>query len=168
MRVLIKAFSLAVVGAMFTAFLPAAAAFSTGSGTCWDYRAAERKFARKINVARDIATAGGVRLDPQLSKVARKHTKEMVRADSLHHTPSEVLGRRVTNWRVLGENVGVGGSVDSLQRAFMTSPAHRDNVLYPSFKHVGIGVIRRPDRLWVTVIFESRNNPGTRLQMPSC
>jgi hypothetical protein len=31
-----------------------------------------------------------------------------------------------------------------------------------------VGVKKADGRMWVTVIFEARENPGTRLAMPSC
>jgi uncharacterized protein YkwD len=92
----------------------------------------------------------------------------MVNKNVLEHTTSDHLRSRVTNWSILGENVGVGGSVDSLQQAFMNSPAHKDNIMLPGFTNVGIGTVHKADRLWVTVIFESVSNPGTPLNMPKC
>lgn len=117
--------------------------------------------ARKINRAR--LNLVNLRLDPELSKVAKVHTREMIRANTLHHTPSRKLRRRVTNWVTLGENVGVGSTIRSLHNAFMNSPAHRDNILYSTYRYVGVGAIKRNGRLWVTVIFEARSNPGSRL-----
>lgn len=142
--------------------------WTSPSKGCWDTKPSERGFAQKINVARSSSSRSRLRLDSQLSRSARKHTWEMVRANSLHHTPDATLRRRVTNWRVLGENVGVGGTVDSLHRAFMASPLHRDNVLYSTFRHVGVGVVRKNDRMWVTVLFEAQTDPGTTLRMPAC
>ena len=81
---------------------------------------------------------------------------------------AESLGRRVTRWRVLGENVGFGGDVRSLHKAFMESPAHRDNILFDRYRHVGVGVKRSGGLMWVTVVFEASKDPGTRLSMPSC
>ena len=136
--------------------------------SCWTYRDAERAFAKKTNLARAAAGVGKLKLDPEVSKAARKHAREMVDRNLLYHTPSEKLRRRVTNWSTLGENVGVGGGVASLQQAFLASPAHRANILYRGFTYVGIGVIEKDGRMWVTVIFDARNNPGTRLRMPRC
>ena len=99
--------------------------------------------------------------------MARKHTYAMDSQNRLYHTASHKLKRRVTRWIVLGENVGVGGTVSSLHKAFMNSPAHKDNILYRPYRHVGVGVRRARGRMWVTVIFESRRDPGTRLDM-SC
>jgi uncharacterized protein YkwD len=138
------------------------------AGSCWNYKPAERHMAKKINGARDASGDNRLRLDPQLSRVARKHTNGMVKSRTLYHTPAAVLGRRVTRWRSLGENVGVAGGVKRVHRMFMNSPAHRANNLAGSFRFVGIGTKRKGDKVWVTVIFESRQNPGTRLSMPSC
>ncbi|MGH2703523.1 MAG: CAP domain-containing protein [Actinomycetota bacterium] len=46
------------------------------------------------------------------------------------------------NWQALGENVGVGGDVEALHRAFMDSPGHRTNFL-GDYERVGIGRERR-------------------------
>lgn len=163
----------AVIGittaALFVGLVPATMATAqTSQGGCWEVKGAERGFAKRINTVRSVARRGTLRLDPELSRAARLHSREMVKQDKLYHTPSDKLSRRVTNWTILGENVGVGGDVESLHDAFMASPAHADNVLYDSFKHVGVGVIKDGDKMWVTVIFEAQTNPGTNLSMPRC
>ena len=132
----------------------------SASAACYSPTRPEKRFAQLINGAR---SATNLQLDPELSKAAKVHTKEMVRANSLHHTPSDVLRRRVTNWVELGENVGVGSTVTSLHQAFMNSPAHRDNIVRSSYRYVGVGVVKDDGRMWVTVIFEARSNPGSPL-----
>lgn len=114
------------------------------------------------------ATEAELSLDPELSKVARLHTKEMIRQNLLYHTKESDLVHRVTGWSTLGENVGVGGTVDSLEQAFLASPGHRANILYTQYRNVGIGVDEALGQMWVTVLFESTNNPGTPLRMPRC
>jgi uncharacterized protein YkwD len=159
----------AIVATGLVAALFAPATSSAANGTrCWEHTGSERLFAKKMNSARSSRSTGALRLDPELSKVARRHTREMTRANSLHHTPSDLFTRRVTNWVVLGENVGVGSTVESLHKAFMNSPAHKENILLGSFQHVGVGTRREQGRLWVTVVFEARTDPGTTLRMPSC
>ena len=132
----------------------------TASAACYSPNTAERGFARLINVARG---SNDLRLDPELSKVAKVHTREMVRKKSLFHSTSTQLRNRITNWSSLGENVGVGSTVTSLHSAFMDSPAHRENIMYSTFRHVGVGVIKKDGRMWVTVIFEARSDPGSPL-----
>ena len=138
---------------------------ASAGANCYRFKDSERDFARKINTARGLAGAHRLELDKQLSKVARKHTWEMNKSNTLFHTPSGKLGWRVTRWNHLGENVGAGQTVTSLHQAFMNSPAHRSNVLDRDYRHVGVGVYKDNNYMWVTVVFESERNPGTRLRM---
>ena len=147
---------------------PSWRAASNTDSTCWNPRAFERGFLSKLNQAREEAGKRRLRLDPELSKVARKHTREMTERNLLYHTSNDAMRRRVTFWSVLGENVGVGHTVDTLHVAFMNSPAHRDNIMYPTYRHVGIGTASASGRLWVTVVFQASENPGTTLRMPKC
>jgi uncharacterized protein YkwD len=139
---------------------------SASSSTCWNDKPAERAFARKMNRAR--SSLAKLRLDPELSKVARAHTRAMTGRNLLFHSSTRQLGERVTRWRLLGENIGYGSTVRSLHRAFMASAPHRANIRRAEFRNVGVGVRRRSGHLWVTVIFQSRSDPGTTLSMPSC
>jgi uncharacterized protein YkwD len=44
-------------------------------------------------------------------------------------------------WSILGENVAAGQSTpDDVVHAWMDSPVHRENILRPEFKEVGLGV----------------------------
>lgn len=157
-----------VLGSTPVAHAELVSATGTSDNTCWKVKRTERRFARRINGARGNTGLGKLKLDPELSRAARAHTWAMARQTRLYHTPSDKLRERVTNWTILGENVGYGGTVSSLHQAFMDSPAHRDNILYTTFKHVGIGALKKDGRLWVTVIFEAVSNPGTSLRMPRC
>ena len=141
---------------------------TASSSTCWTYKPDERGFAQKMNEERTRLGKTKLRLDPELSKAARVHTAEMTGKELLHHTSASTLRRRVVSWRILGENVGVGAEVESLHAAFMASPAHRENILFTKYRYAGVGTAEVGGRLWVTVIFESRTNPGTPLRMPSC
>lgn len=144
------------------------ATVGAADSTCWSYSKSERKFARLTNEARVAAGLGKLSLDPELSRVARKHTSEMISDGALSHTPVSVLGKRVTRWRKLGENVGRGDGVSIIQATFMGSTVHKDNILKPGFRHVGVGTKRADGYLWVTVVFESKRDPGTTLAMPKC
>lgn len=154
---------------MLASVVPTTTSFAgSGDNRCYKFSRAERKFARMANRARTNKDLSKMHLDPELSKAAKVHTREMVKKDTLYHTPTSKLYKRVTKWNSLGENVGVGSAVKSLHKAFMNSPAHRDNILHSPFEHHGIGVIKKGDRMWVTVMFESVRNPGTTLRMPNC
>jgi uncharacterized protein YkwD len=130
---------------------------------CYFHNSTAKAFISKHNKVRRSRGLVPLRADIQLGKVAKVHTKEMTSRNQLYHTSHTALASRVTRWSTLGENVGVGGTVDSLFSAFMASPGHKANILYSKFNHVGVGTGTSGGRLWVTVIFEARNDPGTRL-----
>ena len=154
-----RLFAVMMAGAVLSVLSPVTVA----DAACYVNNDNERGFASKLNAARRAAGKSSLKLDPQLSKAAKVHTREMVNKNLLYHTPTETLKRRVTNWVQLGENVGVGGTVTSLHGAFMDSAAHRSNILYSGFRYVGIGAKKAHGRLWVTVIFESQADPGSPL-----
>ncbi len=137
---------------------------ASNDNRCITYRRTEKRFARLINEEREKRGLGKLRLDTELGKAARKHTGEMVAKSLLFHTSSSDLAERITRWRVLGENVGVGGSVGTLHTAFMESPPHKENVLHETYRYVGIGTSKSGGSLWVTMIFEARKDPGTTLR----
>lgn len=136
--------------------------------SCWSYRRAERRFATSHNDIRVAQGQSRLKLDADLSRVARAHTRAMVTKDLLHHSSTLQLTNRVKGWIILGENVGVGHTPESLMDAFMASPAHRANILHASYRYFGVGTKIANGRLWVTVIFEATDNPSTSLKMPSC
>ena len=169
MKLFERTLKVAIISSAFLATVPLGhVAAEAGSQHCFAHKAEEKGFFSKLNRARRAAGRSTLNLDRQLTKVARKHTKEMVEENLLHHTSSPALRRRVTHWQMLGENVGVGNTVDSLHVAFMNSPGHKANIMYNEFRHVGIGTRQAHGRLWVTVIFEAESNPGTTLFMSSC
>lgn len=159
------------VGALLVSLTPASSMYAvaaTGDNQCYRFRSAEKAFKNKINDARENAGKVKLKLDPELSKVARVHARAMARKGFIYHQSHSQLGNRVTRWSSLGENVGVGATVTSLHNAFMDSAGHRANILYSSFRNVGVGTKFKNGRLWVVVVFESQLNPGTILSMPKC
>jgi uncharacterized protein YkwD len=146
----------------------ATAAAKQPASSCLRLGEGARRIARLTNASRAEAGVGSLKLDPELSRVAAKHSRVMAKHRKLFHTPQDVLAWRVTHWNALGENVGVGGSIRSLQKAFMASPSHRSNVLRSGWEHMGAAVRRSGGHVWVTVVFESSRDPGTRVWMPDC
>ena len=92
-----------------------------------------------------------------LVSIARGWSANMAAAGGISHNmnlPNEVS----LPWTKLGENVGVGGSVDSIQQAFINSPHHYENLVDPVYNYVGIGVVDSGGRIWVTVDFMQLTN----------
>lgn len=107
------------------------------------------------NQSRRAHGTQAVRMDHRVSHKVKQHSRKMARSEALFHTanvPRYLQGRNYNWW---GENVGYSYQSDlgSLQRAFMNSPSHRQNVLNGAYDRVGIGVERHDDRVWVTLVF---------------
>jgi uncharacterized protein YkwD len=165
-----KRLSIALVaGIMFSSVSPVApASAGRASWRCWQYKSTEKSFAGKMNTARTLRGRPKMHLDKHLSRVARRHAWIMSQDNDLFHSNMDSLARRVTRWRTLGENVGMGYGVSSLHQAFMASPGHRANILAGDYRHVGVGTAQRHGTLFVTVVFEGARDPGTTLPPPRC
>jgi len=82
---------------------------------------------------------------------AQRWANQMAKSNSLYHNPH--LATSVSNWKYLGENVGVGYSDSSLEAAFYASTPHRDNMLDKDFTEIGVAVVNVGGKLWVAEEF---------------
>ncbi len=69
---------------------------------CWTWDQTELDFFDRINGSRSRHERTYVRLDPQLTWVAKRHSRDMAQSQTLFHTPDAKLREWVTNWRILG------------------------------------------------------------------
>lgn len=93
--------------------------------------------------------------ETRVSRYAKDHSQAMARKGYIFHSTEAQLQRALgdIDWSIGGENVGVGGSLESLEDAFMASKLHRQNILRKSFDHMAVGIVREDGALWITVIF---------------
>lgn len=96
-----------------------------------------------------------LRLERAVSRYATRHSREMADLGIIFHSTDAELRRTLhgTDWSDVGENVGVGESLESLQEAFLESAAHRRNVLSGSYDRAAIGIVVAYDRVWITIVF---------------
>ena len=118
---------------------------------------------KKINKARARHGLRRLHRDEHLGYVAKRHARRMASKKSMWEQHD--LGSKITNWRTLGQNTGLGGKCRSLFRAFMKSAPHKSNVL-GDYKFIGVGAKWRHGRLYVQQIFESKRNPGNIYHTP--
>ena len=93
--------------------------------------------ATATNTARVSAGLAPLTINAQLSAVAQAWANKLAAAGALSHNPG--LRTQVTDWTVLGENVGMAGDVPTVQNAFMHSPEHKANILDPRYTQMGVG-----------------------------
>ena len=86
-----------------------------------------------------------------LADDASAHAANMAAAGQIFHNPG--LTSATSGWRVIGENVGAGGSAVQIHESFLDSPPHLANILYAPYDYVGVGAAWSGARLWVSVVF---------------
>jgi len=137
----------------------AAALLATTAGSAGASAGQEADFVRRINHERTSRGKSALTVRSDLVSVARRHSARMAAKGEIWHNPN--LGNEVGgNWTILGENVGMGPSVDSLHQAFMNSEGHRENILYPTFNEIGVGIVVDNDTIYVTEVFAHRTSSG--------
>jgi uncharacterized protein YkwD len=130
-------------------------------GTVPDRADAQERTGRRVQMVnltnddRQDHDRRALRFQTRVSRYAKQHSVEMARKGYIYHSTESQLRSALgnVNWSIGGENVGVGGSLESLQQAFMSSKLHRQNILRKSFDHMAVGIVREDGALWITVIF---------------
>jgi uncharacterized protein YkwD len=141
-------------------------------------------------------TARSLAIDPELSKIARARASDMASKNYLAHaapngdTSASLLMEQDAKWQgLLGENLAAqhytsqsGVTVDDFAQRFMDewlkSPPHRDNMIFPTYDHAGVGAAVNGDTVYVAVLFSTdlglkpRGNDGpanavTSLESPA-
>ncbi len=121
----------------------------------------EAGFLAKIHASRAANGLAALSVDGGLRSHARNHTQDMIDADKIYHsTGDELKAAAGAGWSKLGENVGRGGTVDSLHKAFMASPGHKANIL-GDYNYAGIGTASSDGVLYVTVVFMKKGGGPT-------
>ena len=139
--------SLVVAVAILVSLLaaaPAQAATSAEAG-------AEQDFHALVNVERAKRGLGALTMRGDIVRVARDHSARMAREWELYHNPG--YAKQITGWQRVSENVGYGPSVARIHQALMESDGHRRNILDERVTEVGIGVVVKDGRVWVTQNF---------------
>ena len=111
----------------------------------------EAALVAKINDLRAGTGLPALQVNENLVAKARAWSAEMASAGRIWHS---TLSDGITeDWKKLGENVGMGESVDRLHAEFVASPRHYENLVDPAFGHVGIGVVMNGDTIYVSEVF---------------
>ena len=113
----------------------------------------------RMNAERVDHGLRGLTMRSDLNAVAQSWANHMASVGLLSHNPR--LASQVTNWQVVGENVGEGPSIDALDGAFWASTPHRDNILDPSYRDVGVGTAVADGVIWITIDFRQPEHAET-------
>lgn len=109
---------------------------------------------RLLSLTNQVRSSRGLdslTVDAELSAVAQRWATTLAAQGVLSHNAS--LPSQVTGWKTLGENVGVGGTVDAIHDGFVASPTHLENLVDPAFTRIGFGIVRPDARIFVVEVF---------------
>jgi uncharacterized YkwD family protein len=121
---------------------PAASAPAAAAGLT----AQEQQMLNLVNAERARAGLPALKADPELTKLARLKSQDMIQLNYFSHqsptygSPFDMMRRFGITYRTAGENIAGNQSVEAAHRALMNSPGHRANILNRDFTHIGIGI----------------------------
>lgn len=123
---------------------------------------AEQLSLQRVNEERTARGRSSLRLHNRMTSIARQHSARMAADGELRH--NDDLPAYVGPFRALGENVGYGASAEDVHAAFMGSSSHRHTILAGKYTHVGIGVVRDGEIVWITQVFYTPEDSAPRQQ----
>jgi len=100
-----------------------------------------------VNQERARAGLPPLRADPELTAVARAHSRDMLARGYFSHVapdgkdPFDRLRQAGVSYRTAGENLALAPTLAMAHRGLMNSPGHKANILRPAFGRVGIGIV---------------------------
>ena len=116
---------------------------------------------RLVNATRDGHDLHTLRVDTSLTRDAMRHTRRMIDKKAIYDPRNLTRILRDEPWDDVGASVvGCAGTLRALHRAFMHDAAHRDILLNPQLRRIGIGVVKVDarnvcgrHRFWATELF---------------
>lgn len=107
----------------------------------------EQKMFELINNERKKRGAKPLKINMELTKIARLKAYDMIKNDYFDHdsptygSPFEMVRQFGISYYILGENLAGAIDVKTAHNALMDSPDHKANILYSEFTEIGIGIV---------------------------
>lgn len=100
----------------------------------------EAQVVAQVNAERAARSLPALRVDAELTRAARVRALEIVQTFS--HTRPDGSAWSTVSASAYGENIAMGQrTVDKVMAAWMSSQAHRGNILRPSYGSIGVCAI---------------------------
>lgn len=115
--------------------------------TAYQLSSDEQRMVNLVNSERQKAGLAPLKVDLDLSRVARIKSQDMRDNNYFSHTsptygsPFDMMRSFGISYRTAGENIALHSSVESAHNGLMNSDGHRANILSPNFTHIGIGIV---------------------------
>ncbi len=121
----------------------------------------EQKIVELTNKAREEKMLPPLTVNPTLTAAARAHSANMAKQGQMSHVldgknPAQRVKAAGYRYSRTGENIAMGENV-SLARIFqgwMDSKGHRENILKPEYREIGVGIARNDKgEIYYTQVF---------------
>ena len=112
-----------------------------------------------LNRARVDAGRNPLAWSPVLAEVAAAHAREMYEEGYFSHlspatgTVGDRLEAAGATYSLAGENLALAATITQAHDGLMGSPGHRENILRPEFRRVGVAVVSGPLGLMTVQVF---------------
>ncbi len=107
----------------------------------------EIKMLELVNKERAKEGLPPLKADPEMTQVARAHSKDMFARGYFAHnspegkTPFDRMRAANIVFTAAGENLALAQTLEIAHNNLMNSPGHRANILQPAFGRLGIGIL---------------------------
>lgn len=108
----------------------------------------EQQVVDLTNAERSKNGLAPLKVDLELSKVAREKSKDMAANNYFDHnsptygSPFDMMKKFGISYRTAGENIAMGQRTpQEVVQAWMDSQGHRENILNSSYTHIGVGYV---------------------------
>lgn len=101
-----------------------------------------------INQERKLHGLSDLSINSELNRAGQMKSKDMLRRNYFEHyafgiTPWDFIRNAGYNYISAGENLAMNfNTSEGMVRAWMNSPAHRENILNPNFSDTGVGIVK--------------------------
>jgi hypothetical protein len=107
----------------------------------------EQEMLYLVNLERQRRDLKPLVMDKKIRDVARWHSNEMWSLQYFAHdspisgSPFKRMKSAGVDFGAAGENIALAPDVYMAHQGFMNSPSHKENILNPDFRRIGIGVV---------------------------
>lgn len=122
--------------------------------------AQEQEAGKLLNSDRSRYNLPALTIDPELCRIARIKSQDMLSNGYFSHTSPtygnvrDMLTQFGYSYSAAGENIARHSTVEKAQAAFLSSPGHRRNILSSAYTKVGIGIaLTAEGYVYLTQIF---------------
>lgn len=110
----------------------------------------EQQVVELTNQERQAQGLEPLKVDTELSKVAREKSRDMAENNYFSHnspnygSPFDMMKQYGISYQTAGENIAKGQRTpEQVVNGWMNSEGHRENIMNPDFTHIGVGYVEQ-------------------------